>query len=146
MDFAPTQRKINKPELRTDFGKFYRCMKTKWPSFNEPTLGFSKKPAFYTKSYWNPSRRYTHTATFLRRVKEEIFTVIEKPVRHSSWYKEKWRAIKSLADNQNKVIKKADKGYCVFIWDCMYNMSQKCNSPIKTYISESVLKIRPCVT
>ena len=117
LDFSPTQRKINKPEFRTGFGKFHHCMKTKWPSLNKPTVGLSEKPACYTKSYWNPCKGDTKVEVSVRRVKEQIFTVFERPVKQSNCCQGKWRAIKSLADNQNKVINKAGKGYCVVIWD-----------------------------
>ena len=50
LNFAPIQRKINEPELRSDFGKFCRRMRIMWHFRNEPTLDFSEKSAFHTKS------------------------------------------------------------------------------------------------
>ena len=48
---------------------------------------------------------------------------------------------------ENTVIKKADKGSCVILWDCNdYITEAENNSPIKTDISRSVLKKKPCVT
>ena len=38
LDFAPIQRKINKPELRKDFDEFCRPMRTKWNFKDEPDL------------------------------------------------------------------------------------------------------------
>ena len=84
LDFAPIQRKINKPELRSDFGEFCRRMRIKCHFRNEPTLDFSEKPAFHTKSFWNPPKRHPHLEVFLVRVEEDFFTVIERPVRHSN--------------------------------------------------------------
>ena len=46
LDFAPIQRKINKPELREDFEEFCHRMRIKWHFLNEPSEYFSKKPAF----------------------------------------------------------------------------------------------------
>ena len=37
LDFAPTQRKIDEPELRKDFEEFCRRMRTKWNFRNEPS-------------------------------------------------------------------------------------------------------------
>ena len=54
---------------------------------------------------------------FLSRVEEELFTVIERRVKHSNLSQEEWKAIRSLADDRNIVIKKPDKGSCVVIWD-----------------------------
>ena len=41
LDFAPIQRKMNEPELRQNFAKFCRQMRTKWFFKDEPTLQFS---------------------------------------------------------------------------------------------------------
>ena len=54
---------------------------------------------------------------FLSRVEEELFTVIERPVRHSNLSQKDRKAIRSLADDWYTVTKKADKGSCVVIWD-----------------------------
>ena len=117
LDFGPKQRKINEPELRSDFEEFCRRMRIKWHFCNEPSLDFSEKPSFHTKSSWNPPKGDPHLEVFLDKVEEELFTVIERPVRHSSLSQEEWKTIRSLVDNRNIVIKKADKGSCVFIWD-----------------------------
>ena len=117
LDFALMQRKINEPELSSDFGEFCCCMRIKWHFCNEPTLDFSEKPALHTKSSWNPSKGEPHLEGFLSRVEEELFTVTERPVRHSNLSQEEWKAIRSLADDRNIFIKKADKGSCVVIWD-----------------------------
>ena len=37
--------------------------------------------------------------------------------RYSNLYKEEWRAIRLFADDRSIVIKKADKGSCVVVWD-----------------------------
>ena len=46
LDFPPLQRKINEPKLRG----ILRRMRIKWNFRNEPTLNFSEKPSFHTKS------------------------------------------------------------------------------------------------
>ena len=58
-----------------------------------------------------------HTEVFLSKVEEELFTAIERPVRHSNLSQEEWKAIRSLVDDRNIVTKEADKGSCVVIWD-----------------------------
>ena len=64
LDFEPVQRKINKPELRYDFGEFCRRMRTKWNFCNERTLNSSEKSAFHTKSSWNPPKGNPHLPRF----------------------------------------------------------------------------------
>ena len=84
---------------------------------NEPTLDFSEKPAFHTKSSWNPPKGDPHLEVFLNRLEVELFTVIERPVSHSNLSPGEWKVIRSLADDRNIVIKKADKDSSVVIWD-----------------------------
>ena len=71
----------------------------------------------YAKSSWNPPKGDPNLDYFLGRVEEELFTVIERPVRHSNLSQEEWKTKRSLADDRNVVIKNADKGSCVVIWD-----------------------------
>ena len=53
LDFAPTQRKINGPELRRDFEEFCRRIRIKWNFRTEPTSDFSNTPAFSTNLHGN---------------------------------------------------------------------------------------------
>ena len=77
LEFSPIQIKTNEPELKSDFGEFYHRMSIKWHFRNEPTLDFSKKPSFHTKSSWDPPKGDPHVEPFLSKVEEELFTVIE---------------------------------------------------------------------
>ena len=43
--------------------------------------------------------------------------LIETPLGYSNLSKEEWEAVRTLADDRNIVIKKADKGSCVVLWD-----------------------------
>ena len=90
-------------------------MRIKWHFCNEPRLDVSEKPSFHTKASWNPPKGDTHLEVFLGKVEEELFNVIERPVRHSNLSQEEWKAIRSLADDRNIVIENADKGSCVVI-------------------------------
>ena len=47
---------------------------------------------------------------FLSQLQKEIFILSEKPLRYSNLSKEEWQAVRSLANDCNIVIKKADKG------------------------------------
>ena len=76
-------------------------MRIKWHFRNEPTLDFSEKPAYHTKSSLNPPKGDPHLEVLLRRVEEELFTGTERPVRYSNLSQEKWKAIRSLVDDRN---------------------------------------------
>ena len=54
---------------------------------------------------------------FLSKVQSDLFKAIEKPLGYSSLSKEEWDAIGSFTDDGNIVIKGAEKGSCVVVWD-----------------------------
>ena len=114
--FDLIQRKINEPELKQDFNDFCRRIRLKW-YFRDETQEFSKTPAFSTKSTWNPPKGHPCLEVFLSQVENELFQITKQDLRYSNLSKEEWRAIRSLADDRSIVIKKADKGSCVVVWD-----------------------------
>ena len=116
LDLAPIQRKINEPELRRDFNEFCRRMPLKWHFRDEP-LGFNVTPAFTPKSTWHPPKGHACVAVFLRQVAKEIlryhlqFCIILICLEKSG------RLLDILTDDRSIVIKKADKGSCVVVWN-----------------------------
>ena len=116
LDFAHIQQKINEAELKQDFNDFCRTMCLKW-YFRDETQEFSETPAFSTKSAWNPPKGHPCLEVFLSQVENELFEITKQDLRYSNLSKEEWRAIRSLADDRSIVIKKADKGSCVMVWD-----------------------------
>ena len=54
---------------------------------------------------------------YLSQTEHEIFKEVESPLGYSNLFKEEWKAVPSLANDHNIVIKKADKGPCAVIWD-----------------------------
>ena len=59
---------------------------------------------------------------FLTIIEEEIFTIIERPVRHSNLSQEVWIAIRYLADHRNHLLK-TQIYLCVYI----YNVNFVCH-------------------
>ena len=110
LDFAPIQNKINEPELRSDFEEFCCRMRNKWRFRNEPTLEFSEMLVFSPKSTGKPPMGHPNVDVFLSQIEHEIFKEVESPLGHSNLSKEEWKAVRSLANDRNIVIKKADKG------------------------------------
>ena len=117
LDFAPIQRKINEPELRSDFEEFCRRVRVKWHFRNEPSPDFSNIPYVKSKSKWNPPKGHPAIEIFLSKVENDLFKVVDKELGYSNFTSEEWKALRSLADDKQIVIKKADKGSCVVIWD-----------------------------
>ena len=111
LDFAPIQNKINEPELRTDFEDFCSRMRIKWQFRNEPSPTFSEIPSFTPKSSWKPPRDRPNLEVFWSQIEHEIFKTCEKPLGYSNLSRDEWRAVRSLADDRNIVIKKQTEGH-----------------------------------
>ena len=60
---------------------------------------------------------HTDVEVFLIQIEHEIFKEVQSPLRYSNLSKEEWKAVRSLANDCNIVIKKTDKESCVVIWD-----------------------------
>ena len=54
---------------------------------------------------------------FLSQVENELFEITKEPTRHSKFSQEERRAIRTLADDRSIVIKRADKGSGIVVWD-----------------------------
>ena len=117
LDFAPIQRKINEPELREYFEKFCRRISVKRHFWNEPSESFSNKPACSPKSNWKPPEGHPNLKVFLSQIENKLFKTVETPLGYSNLSKKELESVRTLADDRNIVIKKADKGSCVVIWD-----------------------------
>ena len=117
LDYVPIQKKINEPELRKDFSEFCRRMRNKWYFRNEPTPQFSEVPCCSTKSSWRPPNGHPALEIFLSKVEKDLFDICKKQQTYSNFNSEEWKAMRSLAGDQNLVTKKADKGPCLVVWD-----------------------------
>ena len=65
LDFAPIQKKLNEPELRSDFNEFCRRMRLKW-HFRDESENFSEAPVFNPKSRWQPPQGHPCYKVFLK--------------------------------------------------------------------------------
>ena len=124
LDFATIQNKLSEPELKRSFKELCRRMRLKWHFRNEATPEFSDWPAFSTKSLWNPPTGYTNLEVFLSQIEHELFQIPDKYLPYFKLSKDEWQAIRSLAEDISIVIKKADKGSCVVIWDRLDYLSE----------------------
>ena len=109
LDYAPIQRKINEPELRHGFNDFCKRMRLIWHFRDEPDT-FSETPAFRPKSTWVPPKGHPCLEVFLSQVEAELFKMSSSSIRYSNIPKDERDAMRSLADDRNIVIKRADKG------------------------------------
>ena len=92
-------------------------MRTRWQFRNEPTPEFSETPVFSLKSTWQPPMGHRNVEVFLSQIEQEIFKEVQSPLGYSNLSKEESKAVRSLANDHNIVIKKSEKRSCVVIWD-----------------------------
>ena len=117
LDYALIQNKINEPESKKDFENLCRQMRLKWFFRNELTPSFSKTPAFKTNLFWNPPKGHPCLQVYLSQVEKEPLELVVSHLGYSNFIREEWKAIRSLADNRSIIIKKADKGSGIVVWE-----------------------------
>ena len=88
LDFAPVQRKINEPEIRSDFEEISKRVRTKWHFRNEPTPDFSNVPYVKSKSKWSPPKGHPAVENFLNKVENELFKITDKELGYSNFTSE----------------------------------------------------------
>ena len=99
-------------------------MRCKWYFRNEATETFSEKPAFNIKSNWNPPNGQTEFEIFLSKLENEVFSVLPGTSCDYNLSKKEWLAMRGFAEDRNIIIKPADKGSCVVLWDREYNLAE----------------------
>ena len=118
LNFAPTQKCINELELRKDFVEFCRKMRIKRHFRNEITEDFSTNPVFRPKSNWTPPLGHPNLEMFLNELEKELFENSNFSHFHQqNFSREEWKALRNFAEDKGIVIRSADKGSCVIIWD-----------------------------
>ena len=117
LGFVPTPNLINEAVLRRDFEDFSRNMRCRWYFRNEPSYDFSNVPAFRPKSQWKPPTGHPCVELFLSRLEKELFSFLPGKPQSYNLMKEEWKAMRNLAEGRSIIIKPADKGSCVVIWD-----------------------------
>ena len=117
LDFAPVQRTLNEPEFCKDFEEFCRRMRCKWHFRNEVSETFSEIPTFRPKSSWLPPKGHASLEIFLSQLEKELFTNDLDEPSQTNLSPEEWKALRNLASDRSIVIKGADKGSSVVVWD-----------------------------
>ena len=78
---------------------------------------FSETPIFPLKSTWKRPMGHPNVEVFLSQIEQDTFKDIQSPLGYSNISTEEWKAVRSIANDRNILIKKAGKGSYVVIWD-----------------------------
>ena len=92
LDLVPIQKKLNEPELRSDFIEFCRRMRLKW-HFRDELGNFSDVLVFSPKSRWQPPQGHPCLEVFLSQVKNKFFELPKADIKYFNLSREKWNAI-----------------------------------------------------
>ena len=74
-------------------------------------------PAIRPKPTWHAPKDDACLNVFLSQLEKELFKIKFSDLRYSNIPTEEWQAVRSLTDDRIIVIKKADIGICVVLWD-----------------------------
>ena len=116
LGFSPTPSFINEADLQWDFNEFSREMRCKWYFRNE-TQGSGEIPTFQSKSTWNPPKGSPTLELFLNKTEQNLFSVLPGKAEQFNLTREEYLTMRDLQSDRNVIIKPADKGSAVVIWD-----------------------------
>ena len=116
LGFVPTPTCINESHLHQDFLDFSRKMRCKW-YFRNNSNENSDESSFRVKSNWIPPKGNLALELFLQCLEKDLFKKLPGKVSTYNLSKEEWLSMRGLAEDRSVVIKPADKGSCVVVWD-----------------------------
>ncbi|XP_066911610.1 uncharacterized protein [Clytia hemisphaerica] len=118
LKFIPTPRFVDKAALKNDLERFGRKLRLKW-FFRNDERDFVpdqfKKKSNRSKNF-NPRNQDAAIEMYLSRLEEEILNLNTR-IREHNISKEERKAIDSLRNDTSIIIKGADKGSCIVVWD-----------------------------
>ena len=114
LKLVPTPRGISKAFIKEELETFSRKLRLMW-HFRNDEREFSYDP-FKRKSRFDPKKKDAAIELHLRRLEEEISSLDYK-VGYSNLTKGERDAIYLLKNDNSVIIKEADKGSAVVVWD-----------------------------
>ena len=114
LKFVPTTKGINKGLIKEELGAYGRKLRLMW-NFRNDQREFSYGP-FKKKSKFDPKRKDAAIELDLSRLEEEISSLYYN-VEYSNLTKGERDAVYSLKNDNSIIIKEADKGPAVVVWD-----------------------------
>ena len=116
LKFVPTPNGIDKAKLKQELEVFGRKLRLMWHFRNdERTFDCNKK--FRPKSTFNPKNKDVIIETYLSSLEEKLLDIDIPKDKFNNLSKEERDALYSLKNDNTIVIKGADKGSGVVVWD-----------------------------
>ena len=115
LKFIPTPTSVNRAFLKEELEKFGRKLRLKWHFRNDESSGIYNKFR-KTNSDFNPKGKDASIEIYLSRLEEEILN-LDYELKFNNLTRAEREALKTLRDDTSIVIKEADKGSAVVVWD-----------------------------
>ena len=116
LNFVPTPEKLDRLQIKNDLEKLGRDIKLRMFYQNDLSPSFSEKPAFKVPSSWTPPIRDVQLELYLSEIEDKLININESGKSYPNLSKDEREALKSLMNDNEIIIKPADKGSAVVIW------------------------------
>ena len=117
LSFVPTPERIDREQVKRDLERFGRNIKLKLHFMDNPTPAFSETPSFRPPSKWTPIISDTQLEIYLSEIEEKILEINEEGQNYPNLSVEERKALNDLMQDRSIIIKPADKGSAIVIWD-----------------------------
>ena len=115
LKFIPTPSSINKARIKENLEVFGRKLRLKWHFRNEPN--FTRTDPFVEKSKFNP-KGDASIEVYLSCLEDKIMGMADSfNPTYNNLTREERSALRNLREDTSVVIKEADKGSAVVVWD-----------------------------
>ena len=115
LKFVPTANKIDLAKLKTKLEEYGRKLRLMWHFRNDERSFAAYR--FRPKSSFNPRKKDAIIETYLSFLEERLLDSEIPSKRFNSLTKEEQEVLYSLKDDPSNIIKDADKGSVVVVWD-----------------------------
>ena len=115
LKFIPTSNTIDKAKLKIELEAFGRMLRLKWLFRNDEKEFNPDK--FKPKSTFNPRNKDAAIEIYLSSLEEKLMSIEISKDKYNSLTREERRALFDLKNDKTIVIKGADKGSAVVVWD-----------------------------
>ena len=115
LKFVPTANKIDQAKLKRELEEYGRKLRLMW-HFRNDERPFSQE-RFKPKSTFNPRNKDAVIETYLSCLEERLLDIEIPSKRFNNLTKDERNAMYSLKDDKSIIIKGADKGSAVIVWD-----------------------------
>ena len=142
LSFVPLRSSVDPLTTKVDLERFFRRLRLRAHFFHSPPREIVDNPfstlSRTTSSWTPPPGQFTALDEFIKRCYDDISRLRYRPVRHFNLSKSERAAIFELKSRQDIVIKPADKGGAVVVWDKNLYMQEAARQLSNTTFYEKV--------